>query len=223
VSARAVADFDRLAGVYATLERLTFGPALSRRRFCFLPEPRLASARRALVLGDGDGRFTAALLARHPGLEVTVVDASRKMLARLEARVRARTPMAALDLQCTDACAWLPSRAGYDVVAAHFFFDCFSTSDVEAILAHVTPALSPNAFFVVSEFAIPPRGLARPLARLLIRALYLAFRLLTGLEVTQLPDYAAALARAGFVERSVVTGLGGVLRSELWARSGSAV
>src|SRR6185437_1080687 len=55
--------FDRLARVYRWMEWLSFGPYLSRCRRAFLPQ--LRDARRALVLGDGDGRFTAALLRRN--------------------------------------------------------------------------------------------------------------------------------------------------------------
>ncbi len=223
MSARRGADFDRLAGVYATLELLTFGSALSRRRLCFLSEPRLATAGRALVLGDGDGRFTAALLERHPHLDVTVVDSSRAMIARLEARVRRSAPAARLELHCADARGWLPGPAAYDVVAAHFFFDCFSTSDVQSIVANITPSLSPNALWLVSEFAIPPHGLVMPLARLLLRTLYFAFRVITGLRVAQLPDYPTALSEAGFGQAKTVATLGGVLRSELWEARSQAV
>jgi hypothetical protein len=44
----------------------------------------------------------------------------------------------------------------------------------------------------------------------LVRGLYLAFRVLTGLRVTRLPDYAAALEACGFelaAERRFLSGL----------------
>jgi hypothetical protein len=124
--------------------------------------------------------------------------------------------MAKLELHCVDARVWRPGPVAYDVVAAHFFFDCFSSSDVETIVAHVAPALSAEAFWMVSEFAIPPAGFVTPLAWLLVRTLYFAFHVLTGLEVTCLPNHAKALAEVGFAQAEKETGLGGVLRSELW-------
>jgi ubiquinone/menaquinone biosynthesis C-methylase UbiE len=212
------ANFDRLARLYAPLEWLSFGRALWRRRCCFLADPRIANARRALVLGDGDGRFTAALVERYPTLEVTAVDASADMLAELERRVRAQTPSAALDLQCADLRSWPVSRANYDLIVSHFVFDCLTTRDLAELVARVAPALAPGARWLVSDFAIPRHTVWGPLAKVLLRFLYFAFGRLTGLQVTHLPDYQSALKAAGFELATAVTGLGGTLRSELWQR-----
>src|SRR5206468_3304021 len=54
-------NFNLIARPYRALEHLTFGPALQRTRTHFLP--LLADRQNALILGDGDGRFTAALLS----------------------------------------------------------------------------------------------------------------------------------------------------------------
>ena len=212
------ANFDRLARLYAPLEWLSFGRALSRRRRCFLTDPRIASARRALVLGDGDGRFTAALVERYPTLEITAVDASADMLEVLERRVRAKTPSAMLELQCADLRTWPVTGTGYDLVVSHFVFDCLTTPDLADLVARIAPALAPNARWLVSDFAIPTHALWTPIAKLLLRFLYFAFGRLTGLEVTRLPDYPSALESVRFELASVETGWGGTLRSELWQR-----
>jgi len=212
------ANFDRLARLYAPLEWLSFGRALSRRRRCFLSDPRLASARRALVLGDGDGRFTAALIERYPTLEVTAVDASAGMLDELERRVRAKTPRATLKLQCADLRSWTVPHRNFDLVVSHFLFDCLTTADLTDLVARCAPALAPNARWLVSDFAIPSHAVWARAAKLLLRFLYFAFGILTGLEVTHLPDYQSALKSAHFELEDAETALGGTLRSELWAR-----
>jgi len=213
------ANFGPLARLYAPLEWLSFGRALSRRRRCFLADARLASARHALVLGDGDGRFTADLLERYPTLQLTAVDASADMLAELERRVRARTPNAALELQRADLRSWPVPRASYDLVVSHFVFDCLTTEDIAALVARIAPALTPNARWLVSDFAIPAHALWTPFAKLLLRCLYFAFGLLTGLKVTRLPDYQTALKSAHLSLSDAETSLGGTLRSELWERT----
>ena len=213
------ANFDRLARVYAPLERFSFGRLLARRRACFLGDSRIASARRVLVLGDGDGRFTAALLERHPALEISAVDASAAMLGELRRRVARRSPQAALALHHADVRTWTPPQHGFDLVVAHFFFDCFTSRDLGPMIARIAPTLAPNAHWLVSEFAIPSSGARALGARLLVRTLYLAFWAMTGLEIRRLPDYQGALASAGFTCASAETGLGGALRSELWQRS----
>ncbi len=211
-------NYGRLARAYAALEWLSFGRALARCRCCFLGDPRLAEARHALVLGDGDGRFSAALLERYPALEVTAVDASARMLGELERRVRARTPAARLVLHCADARSWAVPRASYDLVVSHFFFDCFTTPELERLIARVAPALAPHARWLVSDFAVPSRPFWAPFARVLIRFLYFMQQLLTGLALTQLPEYQRALECAQFELADEKLSLGGTLRAELWQK-----
>ena len=81
-SMASTSNFNRLARIYRWLEYLTFGPFLWRCRIHLLPQ--LVPCRRALVLGDGDGRFTARLLRENPNLEVTAVDGSPRMIQSLE-------------------------------------------------------------------------------------------------------------------------------------------
>jgi len=211
-------NFGRFAAIYAPVEWLSFGRALSRRRECFLAHPRIEGARRVLVLGDGDGRFTAALLQRNPAAEVTAVDVSAAMLAQLERRVRARTPNAHLELHCADARSWPINRENYDLVVTHFFLDCFTTADLVSLVQRITPALAESAVWLVSDFAIPNHPLWTPFAKLLLRFLYFTFGLCAGLRPTHLPDHHTALKSARFELSNVETGLGGSLRSEIWHR-----
>ncbi len=213
------ANFDLLARLYAPLERFSFGRALERRRACFLADSRVANARRVLALGDGDGRFTAALLERYPALEVTAVDASRAMLGELQRRVRLHCSPAALSVHQADLRTWSPPQHGFDLVVTHFFFDCFSRTDIEAMIARVAPTLTPDARWLVSDFAIPSGGARALAARLLVRVLYFAQWAATGLRVKRLADYRSALTSAGFACMRVENALGGLLRSELWQRS----
>jgi hypothetical protein len=71
-------NFDRIARPYRWLEYFTLGPLLVRTRNHHLQ--RLAhfqpALNRALILGDGDGRFTARLLAACPELQADAVDLS---------------------------------------------------------------------------------------------------------------------------------------------------
>lgn len=216
---REVPNFDRLTQLYETLERLTFCGALWRRRVRYLSDSRVANAKRALLLGDGDGRFVAALAARYPELELTTVDASAAMLEAQQRRVALVSPRSKLELQLADLRDWSPTGVGYDLVVSHFAFDCFTPQEVAELVARIAPALAPDASWLVSEFALPPQGPGRLLWRLLIGTLYLAQRRITGLQISRIPDYATSLRAAGFQRSSLETECGGALRSELWQRS----
>lgn len=108
----------------------------------------------------------------------------------------------------------------FDLVTTHFFLDCLSERDVDVLLLQVKPLLKRDARWVVSEFKIPA-GLMRLPGRLLVWTLYAAFRLLTGLRIRQLPDYAAAFHRHGFRRVRHASSLLGLLLSEIWTLADS--
>ncbi|HTZ89123.1 MAG TPA: class I SAM-dependent methyltransferase [Alloacidobacterium sp.] len=206
------ANFDHIARPYRWLEYLSFGPMLERCRFRHISQ--LASSRRALVYGDGDGRFLARLLVANPHLHADVIDLSPAMLRLLESRVSAVGARNRIRIHRADALAFEPT-GNYDLVVTHFFLDCFSTAEVLVLAQKIRPHIAADALWLVSEFAIP-RGPAAIPAKSIVAALYSAFGLLTGLRTRTLPDHASTLTHIGFTVVHRKTFLGGLLISELW-------
>jgi SAM-dependent methyltransferase len=206
-------NFDRLARAYRWLEYVTFGPSLQQARTRYLSE--LGQCERALVLGDGDGRFTACLLRANPEIQIHAVDGSPKMLQALLRSAGAHAGR--VTTETADLRHWQPAPgATYDLVATHFFLDCLTTDEIWELASRVMPALTEGALWVVSDFAIPEGRLGRLYARPLVSGLYLAFRWLTGLGVRQLPDHQPALAATGWTLRDSNGLLGGLLICQLW-------
>ena len=210
--ATATANFDALAPVYRWMEWLSFGPCLGKCRNAFLES--LRGAKSALVLGDGDGRFSARLLRDVPEVRVQAVDLSAAMLRSLV--TRAGKNAGRVHTWNGDAREWRAGGARYDVIATHFFLDCLTTSEIVELASQLRLAAGPGTRWVVSEFAVPPSLLGRWIARPLIAFLYWAFFWLTGLEVRALPDYAVALQSAGFSLEQRRRFLGGLLVAEMW-------
>jgi SAM-dependent methyltransferase len=207
-------NFNRIARPYRWLEYLTLGTALENCRTHYLPQ--LLDRRRALVLGDGDGRFLAQLLASNPDLHADAIDTSATMLQVLRQRCGAATPNAATRLRTHNANALtIPFEDSYDLVVTHFFLDCITQPDLDALITRINPTLTPGALWLISDFRIP-NGLMRLPARVFVRSLYLAFRLLTGLRTTHLPDYATPLTQAGLNRVAHQHRLAGLLTTELW-------
>lgn len=207
-------NFDRLARFYRWMEYASFGPWLGWCRRAFLSE--LGAHRRALVFGDGDGRFTARLLAANPTIKVDAVDGSAAMLHSLMQRAgRNRSRVRA---ECADARNWQPTGGAYDLIVSHFFLDCLTAEEIRHLAAKLRDSASPDAVWIVSEFAAPEGWFGQLVARPIIAGLYAAFGLLTGLGVRSLPDHAAALGASGFVLERRRTWLGGLLVSEQWSR-----
>ncbi len=209
----AAPNFDRVALVYRWAEYLALGPLLKRTREQFLAE--VTTARKALVLGDGDGRFTAALLRAAPGIRVRAVDSSAAMLRLLRARCLRDGTAARLTTEHALVQA-VSAEPGCDLLVTHFLLDCLSQSEVSDLAARLATQVSPHGRWVVSEFGLPRNRLLRPAAAAYIRLLYLAFHVLTGLQPTVLPDPQHALSAAGFVRLRRVERLAGLLYAELW-------
>lgn len=208
-----VANFDRLARAYRWMEWLSFGPWLGWCRRAFLPE--LRERRRGLVLGDGDGRFTARLLKTNPEIRVDAVDASPAMLSVL--MQNAGTSSTRVRTFCADAREWRPLlEPRYDIIATHFFLDCLATDEIRTLALCLREAAAPNVIWVISEFAIPGNRFGRFFARPLVGALYYAFGLLTGLKLRRLPDWTTSLRDAGFVPIKRRLSLHGLLVTGLW-------
>ncbi len=210
-------NFDPIARPYRWLEYLTFGPYLERSRFHFLDQ--LSTHRRALILGDGDGRFTARLLAANPQIAIDAVDSSAEMLNLLTERATKLGPSAAQRLRIvhSDALAFRPEGAPYDLIVTHFFLDCLTEDDLKTLIAQIHPQLAPGANWLVSEFAIPTTQPATTIARIVIATLYRAFRILTGLKAQRLPDHASAFRDCGFSRTDRKSFLQGLLTAELWS------
>jgi ubiquinone/menaquinone biosynthesis C-methylase UbiE len=209
-------NFDKIAAVYRWLEYLTFANTLQRCRTHYLPE--LSTCKRALILGDGDGRFTAALLKSNPTINVDAVDTSAVMLSLLKKRCGATTR---LRLHLADARSFIPG-GGYDLVVTHFFLDCLSQGDTETLVKRVSCKTNPNFQWLLSEFAIPT-GPMGAIAKVVIRLMYLGFKMMTGLRAAKVPDYEAAFHAAGFQCENSHRSLGGLLKADLWQASRAAI
>ncbi|HVJ08628.1 MAG TPA: class I SAM-dependent methyltransferase [Acidisarcina sp.] len=214
--AAALPNFDPIARAYRWLEYLSFGPMLAHCRFSSLPE--LVHSRRALVFGDGDGRFLARLLTLNPHLTADVVDSSAEMLRLLEQRICSIGAEARerITLHHAGALSFAPPKFGYDLVVTHFFLDCFSTEQLAALFRMLRPHLSAGALWALSDFAIPPGPIAAVCGRLLVAGLYRSFGLLTGLRTRTLPEYRGLFEDNGFTLCQRKTWLRGLLAGEVW-------
>ncbi len=208
-------NFDRLAPLYRWIEYLSFGPWLALTRRTYLRE--LRTCRRALVIGDGDGRFTAHLLRVNASVLVDAVDASEAMLGCLLRRAgkeQGRVRVFKMDARNWDA---EKPELSYDLVGTHFFLDCLTTEEAGMLAAKLHGCAAPGARWVVSEFALPAGAIRRTAAKALISFLYWCFGWMTGLKVRDLPDYERVLRATGWSRDRMRRRLGGLLVAELWS------
>jgi ubiquinone/menaquinone biosynthesis C-methylase UbiE len=213
------AGFGRLAWAYRWMEYFSFGPYLRECRN--LHQSEAASRHRALIYGDGDGRSLAELVKRAPEIQAAAVDASAEMLRQAARRLPAGSHVRLVN---ADALACEPAQfpeAPFDLVVSHFFLDCFTEPEIALLVSRVQKAVCQDAIWIVSDFAIPQRAPAKQIATLIVRGLYVAFGVLTGLTTRRLPDHARIMQEAGWRLEDRKKLLFGLLISERWRRSSS--
>lgn len=212
-------SFDRLAPVYRPMEAVLAGDKLQRCRLTHLAKTQ--SARRALLLGEGHGRFIVPLLQSNSTVQVTCVDASAGMLEQTrQAMQRAGLSAERVQLVHADALSWEPAEPGFDLISTHFFLDCFTSAQLDQLVAKIKSLSAPKAHWLISDFCAPDQGLARIRARLILWSMYRFFRLATKLPASHLTDYTPILEQHGFQLEARAVYEWGLLRGDCWVGKG---
>ncbi len=182
-------SFDNLAKSYASLERLMFGRYLERSRLHGITVFESPHLQRALVLGEGDGRFTINALKEYPNLLVDSIERSLKM--REQTKMRIQKLGEAYENRhrviANEAQSFTFPNSEYDVVVVQYFLDCFNSNDANELLVKISRTLKPDGKLVYADFSIPENSPARWTGKAIILFLYLFFRFTTDIETNRLP------------------------------------
>jgi ubiquinone/menaquinone biosynthesis C-methylase UbiE len=210
-------SFDAIAPWYRTLETIAFGNALQRARVACLDA--IGSPRRALIVGEGNGRFLAALLQRRPLIRIDCIDSSERMLERARQNVLRTVPdeLGRVTFLLDDVTSWAPDDR-YDLIVTHFILDCFNTRQVGGIVAKLAQSAAPNASWLLADFRIPEAGFARGHARAWLAVMYRFFRAVARIDARELVDPSPFLRAEGFVLERQLLFRYGMLKSELWRK-----
>ncbi len=211
-------SFDLLAPHYRWMEVVLAGDKLQRCRVHWLDAVR--HCRRALLVGEGNGRFLTACVKRLPDTSFTIVDASKSMLQQAEANWK-KAGGSSNQVQFVHASfpgVKLPSNH-FDLIVTNCFFDCFGREQLAEVIANIAPAASPSAIWLVTDFAVPARGWAKWRAKLVLWAAYRFFRLTTKIPAHGICPPDSFLIGAGFELSGRIETDAGLLYSAMWQRS----
>ncbi len=209
-------NFDHVARVYRLLEYAVFGGALQRARVRWLDT--LEKPRRALVIGEGDGRFLSELTRVYPKLEIDCVEASAGMIALARRRLQSTgSDASSIRFIQKDIRDWA-AVGPYDLVVTHFFLDCFNEEELEGIVRKIAATLSTGGIWLLADFTLPKRGPGKVCARLLIPVMYAFFRISAGLQTKRLIDPTEWMVAQGLACDRRVLLLGGIVKTELWRK-----
>ncbi len=201
-----------MAPFYRALEQLVFGDQLQQARIAFLPE--IGSPRRVLIVGEGDGRFLAEFVRRHPRATIDCVEESARMIDF----ARSRSGWPETNFVHADFSTLSLESDQYDLIVTHFFLDCFAGAALRDVVEKLGRVAKHDALWLLSDFRVPESGWRQLWARVCIRAMYLFFGLVSGLGTQRLEDPTPGLQAARFERVSQRLTRGGMIKSELWRR-----
>lgn len=207
-------NFDRLAPFYQAMERLAAGRKLRRCREAFLgeiPEPQ-----RVLLAGEGRGGFLRECLKRFPGTRFTVVDSSRTMLDLAKGRLSEEDLKRVLFVHA-DLLDW-SSDEPFDLIATHFFLDCFGPQTLSAITGKLAAMATNDAVWLISDFQVANGRFSAIRSHWILWLLYRFFRITCKLEARTLTPPDAFIQSAGFERWRRLEFDCGLLKSECWRR-----
>lgn len=190
-------SFDRLAPHYGRMERVLAGDKLQRMRTRWLAE--IPPPRRALLVGEGHGRFLVELRRRAPAAEIVCADASAAMLAVARRRLaqaglaEAGVHFVRAELPGTEALA-----GRFDLIVTNFFLDCFPPAALAEVIERLARLATGDTQWLVADFCTPDRGPARLRARCILALMYAFFRPATGLRARTLTPPDPRLRAQGF-------------------------
>jgi tRNA (cmo5U34)-methyltransferase len=112
---------------------------------------RGGAVRRVLDLGAGTGLLSAAVLARHPNVELVLLDGAGEMLERAQERL----PAGSITTVVADLRAALP-RGPFDAVVSALAIHHLEDPDKRDLFARVHDLLAPGGVFVNAEQVLAP-------------------------------------------------------------------
>lgn len=201
--------FNLLAPVYDQLARLVFGKNIDQSQCHFFGTVR--DVKSALVVGGGTGRFFNAYFQQHPESLLVFVEKSPAMLAK--ARLRRATGMNILFVE-SDFRRY-GEGGSYDLVLLPFFLDMFTNESVSDIVELLGRLSSRHTQVIVTDFVHQEK---RGWKSLVIKGMYLFFRLTCDIEAHRLPNWQQIFEANGWNINETATYAKGTIGTHLLVR-----
>ncbi len=178
--------FDAVTKYYDRLARLVFGRAMILSQTYFLN--RIPAGSHILILGGGTGWWLPGLLQLCPDGRILYVDSSVKMLT-LAREVVNNDPRVTFIHGTHEAVAEVKA---FDTIITFYFLDLFSQQDLGKLVKMISFLAKPDALWLVTDFVN-----TRWWHAVLLRVMYIFFRITTGLQNQELPDWEKILMSEG--------------------------
>jgi len=186
-------NYDPVARYYDFLSWLVFGQAEINAQVEMLGY--IPPGSRMLIVGGGTGWVLEKIAAVHSsGLQITYVESSPRMMEQSRKRNCGQNSVEFVLLPVEEFVAPAP----FDSILTGFVFDNFSADKARAVVRQLDPLLREGGHWLYADFYLPKQR--RKLWKaVLLKAMYIAARIICKVEASRLPDMGAIFGEVGYV------------------------
>jgi ubiquinone/menaquinone biosynthesis C-methylase UbiE len=206
------ANYNNSAWFYDRLSALVYGKALIKAQVYLLKFIEPDS--KVLLVGGGTGRILEEIAKTHPsGLKITYVEIAPKMVELSKKRDSGSNEV----IFITDAIENVKLADDFDIVFTPFLFDNFTEENFQRLFAHIHQSLKSGGLWLNTDFQLTGRWWQH----ILLRSMFVFFRLICRIEGNKLPDITKCFADHGYESVDQQTFYGKFILSSVYRRVSS--
>lgn len=173
------ANYNNSAWFYDRLSALVYGKALIKAQVWLLKT--IEPGNKILLVGGGTGRILEEIGKIHQsGLQITYVEIAPNMIELSKEKNYGNNEVVFIN----NAIENVNLANDFDIVFTPFLFDNFTEENFQKLFAHIHQSLKPYGLWLNTDFQLTGKWWQH----VLLRSMFVFFRLICGIEGNKLPD-----------------------------------
>lgn len=203
------ANYNKTAWFYDALSRLVYGDTLNRAQRHLLH--LIPANAHILIIGGGTGQILSDITVIHPaGLTITYVEISANMIALARKRDAGSNQIHFIEQPIEN----VNYPGNFEVIITGFLFDNYTAEALAHTFPHISNMLKPGGLWLNTDFRLTGRWWQW----LLLKSMYLFFKLFSKIEASGVPDVKPYFTRLGYRLVNRATFYGDFVITEAWQK-----
>jgi tRNA (cmo5U34)-methyltransferase len=190
-------NFDHIARYYNILSRIVFGNAIHKAQLQFLD--RIPESSSVLIIGGGSGKFLREILMKCQVKKILYVEHSAEMVRFSKKAIEGISQGSLVEFRLGTE-ADIGDEKIFDIVITHFFLNLFSGQQLRSAMNNINFHLKPGGIWLFSDFRISSNWFHKIWQTLLLKIMYLFFRITTGLQNKTLEKFDDSFSQMKFLK-----------------------
>lgn len=185
-------NYNFIAPYYDTISKVVFGKTIFHAQTCLLSTIHANSS--LLIVGGGSGWILEEIAKLHnDGLEIIYIESSEKMIALAKERKYNHNNVSFICLPIQE----YQTLQQFDYVFTAFLFDILTEEKINSAFAKIHPLLKTGGKWLYADF-IPTNSTKKNWQKMLLKIMYLFFRIVSRIDAKRLTDMAPYFKTANY-------------------------